>query len=125
MSEELTKSNVYQPTNAEIRLLEVLVNPEFVGKTITHICEVAEISRFTYYEAMKKDGFVNLVNDTTMDLIKGKASDVLNAAYKYALKEKGHQDRKLLLTIAGIYSDKQEIEHSGKDGEPVSFNINL
>ena len=62
---------------------------------------------------MSKDGFVDLVNETTMDLIKGKASDVLNATYKYALTEKGHQDRKMILTIAGIYTDKQELKHSG------------
>ncbi len=60
---------------------------------------------------MSKEPFVQLVNETTMELIKGKASEVLNATYKYALTEKGHQDRKMILTIAGIYTDK--VEHSG------------
>lgn len=110
---EVTKSDKYKPTAAEKKLLEVLINPEYVGESVTSICKAANVSRKKYYDAMGKEAFVTLVNETTMDLIKGKASDVLNAAYKFALKEKGHQDRKMILTIAGIYSDKQEIEHSG------------
>lgn len=110
---DLTKDNRYKPTPAEKKLLEVLINPEYLGKSVMDICKVAGVSRFKYYDAMKKEDFVSLVNETTMDLIKGKASDVLNATYKFALKEKGHQDRKMLLTIAGIYVDKQEVEHSG------------
>ena len=108
-----TKANEYRPTAAEKKLLEVLINPEHLGKTVIELCSLAEIGKTKYYQAMKKDEFRQLVNETTMDLIKGKASDVLNATYKFALKEKGHQDRKMLLTIAGIYVDKQEIEHTG------------
>lgn len=108
---EVTKRNNYKPTAAEKKLLEVLINPDFVGKSITAICKAANVSRKKYYDAMSKDEFVRLVNNTTMDLIKGKASDVLNASYKYAMTAKGHQDRKMILTIAGIYTDK--VEHSG------------
>ncbi|MGX4686318.1 phBC6A51 family helix-turn-helix protein [Vagococcus sp. JNUCC 83] len=110
---DLTKDNKYKTTPAEKRLLEVLVNPDYLGKSITEICKVAGISRFKYYDAMKKEEFRQLVNDTTMDLIKGKAADVLNATYKFAMTDKGHQDRKMLLTIADIYKDKQEVKHSG------------
>lgn len=110
---DLTKDNNYKPTPAEKKLLEVLINPDYLGKSTTEICKVAGISRFKYYDAMKKEDFRQLVNETTMDLIKGKAADVLNATYKFAMKEKGHQDRKMLLTIADIYKDKQEVEHSG------------
>ncbi|MGG5372847.1 phBC6A51 family helix-turn-helix protein [Enterococcus sp. AZ196] len=113
MSEDLTNANRYKPTPAEKKLLEILINPEYIGKSVTDICKAATISRFKYYEAMKNEEFTKLVNEITMDLIKGKASDVLNASYKYALTEKGHQDRKMILTIAGIYTDKQDIKHSG------------
>ena len=113
MSEKLTEANKYKPTPAEKKLLEVLINPDYVGKSVTAICKAAKVSRFKYYDAMKNESFVELVNETTMSLIKGKVSDVLNATYKYALTEKGHQDRKVLLTIAGIYVDKKETEISG------------
>ncbi|MGM0239880.1 phBC6A51 family helix-turn-helix protein [Enterococcus sp. AZ103] len=109
----MTERNKYQPTAAEKKLLEVLINPEYVGKSVTAICKDATVSRKKYYDAMSKEDFRNLVNQTTMDLIKGKASDVLNATYKYAMKEKGHQDRKMILNIAGIYVEKRETELSG------------
>lgn len=110
---DVTKGNIYKPTTAEKKLLEVLINPENAGKTVTDICNLANVSRRKYYEAMGKEEFSNLVNETTMDLVTAKAGSVLNAAYKYAMKEKGFQDRKMILTIAGIYVDKSQTELSG------------
>ena len=109
----MTKGNIYKPTTAEKKLLEVLINPENAGKTVTDICNLANVSRRKYYEAMGKEEFSNLVDETTMDLVTAKAGSVLNAAYKYAMKEKGFQDRKMILTIAGIYVDKAQTELSG------------
>lgn len=40
---------------------------------------------------------MKLVNETTLELIKGKVSDVLNASYTFALTEKGFQEN-----VAGI-----------------------
>lgn len=108
----MTKTNKYKPTVAEKRLLEVLINPNNVGLSVTEQCNLANISRNKYYDAMGKDDFKDLVSSTTFDLIKGKISDVLNATYLHSLGEKGHQDRKLLLTMMGLYTDKQEISGS-------------
>ena len=109
----MTKPNKYKLTAAEKRLLEVLINPDYVGYSVTDICSLANVGRNKYYDAMAKEEFRDIVNSTTLDIIKGKASDVLNATYKYALTEKGHQDRKLILTMAGIYADKQVTELTG------------
>lgn len=109
----MTEKYKYKPTAAEKRLLEVLINPEYLGRNVTDLCNLAEISRNKYYDAMKKKEFQELVADTTQDLIKGKIGDVLNATYKYSLTAKGHQDRKVLLTMAGLYVDKKETELSG------------
>lgn len=109
----ITKNDKYKPTVAEKKLLEVLINPENIGKTVTEICNLAGISRNKYYQALEKEEFSNLVNETTMDLVTAKAGSVLNAAYKYAMKEKGFQDRKMILTIAGIYVDKTQTELFG------------
>ena len=109
----MTEKDKYTPTAAEKRLLEILINPEHLGKNVTELCNLAEISRNKYYDAMKKKDFQSLVTDTTQDLIKGKIGDVLNATYKYSLTAKGHQDRKVLLTMAGLYVDKKETEISG------------
>lgn len=105
---KVTKSAKYKPTTAEKKLLEVLVNPDFSGKSITEICKEANVSRKKYYDAMSKEPFIALVNQITMDLIKGKASDVINATFKYAMTAKGHQDRKLILSIAGVIADQEK-----------------
>lgn len=104
----MTKNDIYKPTAAEKKLLEVLINPEHLGKNVTELCNLANVSRNKYYDAMKKQPFQELVKNTTLELVKGKIGDVLNATYIYALGEKGHQDRKVLLTMAGIYADKTE-----------------
>lgn len=109
----MTEKDKYKPTAAEKRLLEVLVNPEHLGKNVTNVCNLAGVSRNKYYDATKKKEFQSLVAETTQDLIKGKIGDVLNATYKYSLTAKGHQDRKVLLTMAGLYADKKETEISG------------
>lgn len=66
------KNDKYKPTPAEKKLLEVLLNAENVGKSVQELCNLAGVSRNKYYDAMKKQEFVDLVNKTTMDLIKGK-----------------------------------------------------
>ena len=109
----MTKTNIYKPTVAEKKLLEVLINPEHLGKNVTELCNLADVSRNKYYDAMKKEAFQELVKSTTLELVKAKIGDVLNATYIYSLGEKGHQDRKMLLTMAGLYADKQETEISG------------
>ena len=113
MSKSDTKVNEYRPTKAENRLLEALVNPDNVGKNVEEMCSVAEVAKNTYYKAMKKPDFVKLVNETTLDLIKGKVSDVLNASYTFALTEKGFQDRKILLQMAGLLVEKTETTING------------
>ncbi|MDP0995131.1 phBC6A51 family helix-turn-helix protein, partial [Klebsiella pneumoniae] len=80
MSKTGTKPNEYRPTKAEKKLLETLVNPDNIGLNVEDLCAVAKISKNTYYVAMKKPEFVKLVNETTLELVKGKVSDVLNAS---------------------------------------------
>ena len=66
MSKNQTNDNIYRPTPAEKKLLEVLVSPENTGKSVQDLCNLANISRFKYYQAMKKPDFVKLVNETTL-----------------------------------------------------------
>ena len=119
----MTKQNKYKPTAAEKKLLEVLLVPENTSKNVTELCNLAGISRNKYYDAMKKVEFTDLVNGTTMDLIKGKVYGVLNATYMHALGEKGHQDRKLLLSMVGLYTEKTEATISARVNQgPNAFD---
>lgn len=106
---KVRKGNIYAPTKSEKKLIEVLIDPRNIGKNVTELCSLAGVSTKVYYKAKKKEGFIEYINDLNFELLKGKVADILNATYIHALSEKGHQDRKMLLTIFGIYSDKQEV----------------
>lgn len=112
----MTKTDKYKLTAAGQKLFQVLINPEHLGKNVDELCRIAGVSRDTYYRLMKEQGFTDMVSETSKELVMAKISDVLNAAYMYSLGEKGHQDRKMLLTMAGLYVDKKETEISGSMG---------
>ena len=57
----MTENDKYKPTPAEKKLLEVLLNAENVGKSVQELCNLAGVSRNKYYDAMKKQEFVDLV----------------------------------------------------------------
>lgn len=109
----MTKFDKYVPTEAEKKLLQALLNPDNIGIKLKDLCKAARITRQTYYNAMKKPEFAELYHELTMETIKGHAAKALNASFKYADSPQGFQDRKMILTIAGIYVDKSQTEISG------------
>jgi hypothetical protein len=98
----------YKPTEKEKNLLEVLLNPENRMKSITDICKLAKCSRPVYYEAFTKDGFVELYKRSSQDLVKQSVAPVLNTFIREA-KRGSFQHGKVLLEMAGVYSDKLEL----------------
>lgn len=110
----LTESDTFRLTPVSRRLYRELINPDNVGLTVSELCDKAKVSRETYYQRMRDDEFVRKVRKEQSNLIKANIGNVLNATYKYALEEKGHQDRKMLLTWAGEYADKTETKIEGE-----------
>jgi hypothetical protein len=104
----LTKINEYEPTTAEKKLLEVLLNPENAGKSITEKCKIADISRTHYYDIMHKPEFLELCNVTAIDLIKGELMPLMAAAIKEA-KNGSFQHFKILMEMHGLYREKSDI----------------
>jgi len=98
---ELTKSDGYKPTNAEKKLLDVMLQPDNFKKNVTEICEIAGVSRETYYDSLKKQEFVNLIPNTVLQIISGHTIQLINATLKAALSG-SFNDRKLLLEMSGI-----------------------
>jgi hypothetical protein len=98
----------YKPTEKEKNLLEVLLNPENRMKSITDICKLAKCTRPVYYEAFTKDGFVELYKRSSQDLVKQSVAPVLNTFIREA-KRGSFQHGKVLLEMAGVYSDKLEL----------------
>lgn len=102
----------YKLTDKEKNLLEVLLNPENRMKSITDICKLAKCSRPVYYEAFSKPGFVEIYKKRSMDMVKQSIASVLNTFIREAQRG-SFQHGKVLLEMAGIYTEKQQVEHSG------------
>ncbi len=114
--------DVYILTGAEERLLGVLCNPEFRDKTVTAKCKEAKVSRDIYYAAIKKQGFLLALRDAQLGLVKTMVSDVVKATYHYAVSEaRCHQDRRIILEMAGLYREVTRQELAGPGGGPITF----
>lgn len=109
----MIKSDEYKLTVAGERLFKTLIDPEHLGQNVSEICSIADVSRPTYYKLMKDEEFTTLVSDTAKALVMSRMGEVVAASFKYAMEERGHSDRKMLLTMAGMYSDKQETTVTG------------
>jgi hypothetical protein len=100
-----------------------LNDPTHFGDSITNICKEADISRPTYYDMIKKPEFVEYKNQLTLDVLKSRIDNVINATYKFATtNSKNNADRKLLLEMVGMFVERQKIEHTGENGTPINVN---
>ena len=106
--DNLQNPTTYQPTTAEQKLLEVLLNPEFRGKSKTEICQIAGISRQTYYDAFKKPEFVAYYEARARDLVREAVGPVVNAFVKEA-KKGSYPHGKVVLEMAGLYAEPKNV----------------
>ncbi len=102
----------YKLTEKEKNLLEVLISPENRMKSITDICKLAKCSRPVYYEAFSKPGFVEIYKQRSMDMVKQSVASVLNTFIREAQRG-SFQHGKVLLEMAGIYTEKSDVNLSG------------
>lgn len=122
----MTAANVddYKPTPKEKKLIEVLCDPEHRHKNITKICQVAGISREAYYRMFRKPQFVAYYHRVQFEVVKQAAAKVLAASIEYAINDsKCHQDRKMILEMAGLYTEKIKQEISGEGGGPIGVTV--
>jgi hypothetical protein len=108
----------YKLTPSEEKLIEALLNPENRMKKITELCQIAEISRETYYNAFNKPQFVAIYKARSKELINKAVGPVLNAFIKEASRG-SFQHGKVLLEMADLYTEKTKQEITGKDGGPI------
>lgn len=109
----MAKSGKYVPTGAQKKLLEALLNPDNFALNDLKLCQVAGVSRETLRMARKNDDFMEYYFQASLDSLRGKVGKILQASATYALQPEGFQDRKMLLTMTGLYADKQETKISG------------
>ena len=97
-------------TAAEQALTTVMINIDFVGSSITTKCEEAGVSRGTYYIMVKRPGYLEFLNRLVEKTIGDHLYEVSQATFKYALDERGHQDRKLILQMFGKLVDQISVK---------------
>jgi hypothetical protein len=106
--DNLQNPTAYQPTTAEQKLLEVLLNPEYRQLNKTEICQQAGVSRQTYYDAFKKPEFVAYYEAQSRDLVREAVGPVLNAFLK-AAKDGSYPHGKVILEMAGMYAEAKNL----------------
>jgi len=98
-------------TDAGIKLLEIVTRPECRTMNITKQCELAGISRGTYYNLFRDDGFKKTYAELCKTMLlagAAPASQALNA--QAALGDTAAI--KMLLELAGIYQPTARVEHT-------------
>lgn len=113
-------STNYEPTEKEKNLLEVLINPDYRMKSITDICKAAKCSRNIYYDAFAKPEFVEIYKKRSVDMVKQSIASVINTFIREAQRG-SFQHGKVLLEMAGIYTEKSDVNLSGD----MEFEITL
>jgi hypothetical protein len=123
MTDVLAGANVdnYKPTAKEKKLIDVLCDPAHRYKNITQICQVAGISREAYYKMFRKPQFVAYYNRVQFEVVKQNIAKVLAATIEFAISDpKCHQDRKMLLEMGNMYTEKVKQEITGEGGGPIT-----
>lgn len=116
MSDMSRNVSSYTPTNTEMKIIEVLLNPAHRLKTITEVCDIVGCDRKTYQRAFDKPAFVEHYNALSMSFVQQSVGSVLNAFHREAVRG-SFQHGKVILEMAGLYVEKKEVkvEHPERD----------
>lgn len=124
VSEKQTKPAEYAPSNAEQKLLDVLMDPSNRMKSVTEICQLAGICRDTHYRAFARPEFVSLYKEMSLKVVRSAVAPVINAFVREAQRG-SFQHGKILLEMADMYTEKSKKEVSGPDGGPVESTVTV
>jgi len=109
MTKTLVIQGEYEPTPAELRLLVVLEDLNNIGKSVTDISKLADISRNHYYKTMKKPEFANLLNNSAIQNMRARLAKVNESFIKEA-EQGSFAHQKLLFEMVNLYTPKQKID---------------
>lgn len=107
-------------TPTEKRLIEALLEPNNRFKSISDICDTAKCSRNSYYRAFNKPHFREEYKRQAAALSERHLGQVMNAFVREATRG-SFQHGRVLLEMAGVYTEKSKHEHAGPDGGPIQW----
>lgn len=103
------KSDKYYPSQAEQKLLNIVLRPENSILNVTEICKMAEVSRDTFYRVMKNPDFKRLLREEAFNLIDPALPGVINRFIKEA-KDGSFSHGKVVLEMGKVYTPKARFE---------------
>ncbi len=99
------KLTEYRPTNAEQKLLEVMLDQQYRMEKVTKMCKLAGIARQTYYDCFNKPEFVAHYKEESHHLVYRSLAQLINTLIYKALRGNATYT-KMLLTMTGDYPGK-------------------
>ena len=114
--EETEEVPVFIPSPIERKLLDILLNPEHRFKSVTDICLAAGTSRKAYYRAFEREGFADYYRGECEALVHRAIGPVVNACVREAVAGSAAH-AKMVLGMAGMYSEKTDHRILDKNGE--------
>jgi hypothetical protein len=96
-------------------LLDVMLNPENRHAEVQEICNLAGISKPTYFRAFYKPQFREYYNSLLRANWQIKAQEMMCAVYTFGVSNaRCAADRRLFLEMTGVVQDKKEINITKK-----------
>ncbi|WP_276913159.1 phBC6A51 family helix-turn-helix protein [Aneurinibacillus aneurinilyticus] len=105
-------------TTEQLTAIHYLSQPNKGGKTIEEIAKECGVSDRTVYRWMNDDTFDKELRRQAQRNVSKLVPDVVQAMYATAIKEGNAAAAKLILTVAGMLTDKIEVETKSSDAIP-------
>lgn len=115
----------YAPGKNGVRLMLAMMAPESYKLTVAELAAKAGIGERTYYRLMADPQYRVWLDEQRRQALARHVDNIMNAAVTTAARDgrDGHQDRKMLLEMAGLYVPKQAHEVGGAGGQPLTILI--
>lgn len=112
--------NRYNPTIKEMDLLNILLDPFHRMSSITKVCQMAGVSRKTYYEMFRKPEFQAFYRAALLEVVKQYGGQLVNIGIREARKG-SFPHWKVLMEMGGFYGEKKDVNLDGEIQIKVSF----
>ena len=108
MEKSKEKAICWTPTKAEIKLLDVLIDPNNRFLTVDEMCKKAKVCRDIHYRAFKKPEFCEYYNKLSHTILARSVAPIYNSMAREAVRG-SHPHQKTCLEMLGLYTEKLEV----------------
>lgn len=112
-------------TKTQLKVLGVLLDPKYYNATGTEKRKAAGCSIYQYHKIMRDPTFNDLVTKCLLSMVHMESGAILQTAIDSAkiMGREGFPDRRMLMEMLNFYKPKQQVEHTGKDGDDIRHTV--